>query len=140
MSMRDEIRAEAQAAKAPFLPVPTPELPKWDGKIGVTTASLHVIAAIWQDDDDQLDERAKFVVRVACDSEGNRIFTDEDVMWLSTSSVLAPVIERLYWAGRHICGLTEEKRAAWRKNLPGTGGDGSHSSCAEQFPPATAST
>ena len=97
MSMKDEIRAAAQAAKTPVLIVPTPELPQWDGQIGVTRASLHVIAAGWQaqDADDALDERAQFVVRVACDADGNRIFTDEDVMWLSTSAVLAPMIERL---------------------------------------------
>ncbi len=142
MSMREEIRAAAAAAKTTVVPVPTPELPQWDGKIGVAPASLHTIAAGWQNTDagDSLDERAIFVVRVACDLDGNRIFNDEDVMWLSTSAFLAPVLERLYAAGRHVCGLTDENRMVWRKNLPSTGGDGSLSSCAEQSTPATAST
>lgn len=142
MSMRDDIRAAAAAAKTLVVPVPTPELPQWDGKIGVAPASLHTIAAGWQNTDasDALDERAIFVVRVACDLDGNRIFNDEDVMWLSTNAFLAPVIERLYFAGRHVCGLTEENRTAWRKNLAGTGDAGSPSSCAEPATPATAST
>lgn len=142
MTLRDEIRQAASAAASPVLLVPTPELPQWDGQIGVTRASLHHIAAGWQsqDEGDSLDERAAFVVRVACDSKGCRIFTDEDVMWLSTSAILAPMIERLYWAGRHMCGLTDESRTAWRKNLPGTGESGSPCSCAAPSTQDSAST
>jgi hypothetical protein len=121
------------AAKTPVILVPTPELPKWDGQIGVTRSSLHTIAAGWQNTDaaDSLDERAIFVVRVACAEDGNRIFNDEDVLWLSTNAYLAPMIERLYHAGRYVCGLTDENRLSWRKNLPSTGDAGSPSSCAE---------
>lgn len=142
MALRDEIRAAAASAKTAVIPVPTPELPQWDGRIGVTPASLHAIAAGWQDADanDALDERATFVVRVACDMDGCKIWDDGDILWLSTTPFMAPIVERLYHAGRHVCGLTEENRTAWRKNLPGTGDVGSPSSCAEQSTPAMAST
>ena len=103
--------------------MPTPELPDFDGKIGVTRSSLHAIAAGWQNTDaaDSLDERAIFVVRVACDMNGCLIWGDSDVMWLSTMPFMAPIVERLYFAGRHVCGLTNENRTSWRKNLPSTG-------------------
>jgi hypothetical protein len=140
LSLRDEIRVAATAAKTPVVLVPTPELPQWDGKIGVTCASLHAIAAGWQNTDDALDERATFVVRVACDMDGCKIWDDGDILWLSTTPFMAPIVERLYHAGRHVCGLTDENRTAWRKNLPGTGDAGLPSSCAAPSPPATAST
>lgn len=142
MSMRDEIRAAAEALKTPVLLVPTPELPQYDGQIGVTRVSQHSLAAYWQDgdEDDQLDERARFVALVACDGQGNRIFQDGDVMWLSTCAALSPMLERLYWAGREHNGLTEANRQAWRKNSPSTGEGGSPSSCAEPAKPASDST
>ena len=132
MALRDEIKSFVNAAKPQTFPVATPELPQWDGQICVTRVSAHAVADCWHEDnpDDQLDERARFVCLVACDEVGSRIFQEEDVLWLSTCQFLAPIVERLYWAGREVNGLTEENRKAWRKNSPGTGGGGSPSSCA----------
>jgi hypothetical protein len=142
MSLREDIRAFAQAARSPVLPVPTPELPQYDGQIGVTRVCARAIASYWKDqeDDEVVDERAGFVVLVACDLDGNKIFQAEDVLWLSTCAALSPMVERLYWAGREHNGLTEENRRAWRKNSASTAGGGSPSSSAAPSPPVSVST
>ena len=142
MALRDEIKSYVKDIPMPVLAVPTPELPNWDGQIFVTRVCPRALAEHWKDseEDDQCDERAAFVALVASDKDGSRIFQDEDVLWLSTSAVLMPLVERLYWAGREHNGLTEENRTAWRKNSKSTGGDGLPSSCAAPSTPATAST
>jgi hypothetical protein len=142
MSIREDIRSWAQQARTPVLPVPTPELPQWDGKIGVTRVSQRAIASYWRDadEDEARDEVARFVTLVTCDLDGNRVFTEDDVLWLSTSAVMSPVIQRLYWAGREHNGLTEENRRAWRKNFVPMVGGGSPSSSAGPSTPDTAST
>ena len=142
MSLREDIRAYATATFAPVLMVPTPELPQWDGAIGVARCSPRALANHWQDsdEDEQLDERARFVALAACDAEGNRIFQDGDMLWLSTSALLSPMVERLYWAAREHNGLTEANRKNFRPASAATGGGGSHSSCAGPSTPATAST
>lgn len=141
MSLKEDLREFVQSARVPVLPVPTPELPRWDGQIGVTRVSTRALAALWSDAEDEgLDERARFVALVACDLAGNRIFADEDVHWLATSAVLAPVIERLYWAGRAHNGLTQESREAWKKNSAPTEGPGSRCSSAGPCPPDMDST
>jgi hypothetical protein len=142
MGMRDEIKAFVAEEKPALLPVPTPELPKWNGQIYVGRACPRAVASCWKDsdDDEQIDERARFAALVACDEAGSRIFQDEDVLWLSTCAMLTPMVERLYWAGRHHNGLTDENRTAWRKNSASTGGGGSPSSCAAPSTPDTAST
>ena len=143
MSLREDIRAFAASAASPVLMVPTPELPQWDGQIGVARVSARALAAHWQDsdEDEQIDDRARFVVLVACDAAGNRIFQEADVLWLSTSAVLSPMLERLYWAGRETNGLTPENRSDWKKNLPRpTAGGGSPSSSAGPSTPDSAST
>jgi len=142
VSLREDIRAFAQTASSPVLPVPTPELPQYDGQIAVARVCPRALAAHWKDqeDDEVLDDRAAFAVLVACDLAGNRIFQDEDVLWLSTSAVLSPMVERLYWAGREHNGLTEENRRAWRKNSASTAGGGSLSSSAVPSTPDSAST
>lgn len=140
--LRDEIKRFVQCSSMPVLAVPTPELPQWDGQIFVTRVSPRALATHWKDaaEEDSLDERAAFVVLVASDKEGSRIFQEEDVLWLSTTPLLMPLIERLYWAGREFNGLTEENRTAWRKNSKGTGDVGSPSSCAAPSTPALDST
>ncbi len=142
MALRDDIKAFAAAEAVPVLAVPTPELPKWDGKIFVTRSSPREVARCWKglDDEETLDERVRFVVDVACDECGSRIFQVDDIEWLSTCKLLTPMIERLYAAGLHFNGLTEENRNAWRKNSGGTGGGGLPSSCAEPSTPASVST
>jgi hypothetical protein len=140
--LRDEIKSYVEKTKCPVMPVPTPDYPQWDGKIFVTRTNQRAIASCWKEaaEDDGVDERAAFVQLVACDSEGSRIFQPEDVLMLSTTPHLTPLVERLYFAGRHFCGLTDENREAWRKNSASTGDAGSPSSCAEQSTPDTAST
>ena len=142
MALRDEIKSFVNAAPMPVMAVPTPELPQWDGQIYVRRVSARALSTHWKDaeDDDSLDERAAFVALVACDKDGSRIFQDEDVLWLSTTPFLMPLVERLYFAGLEHNGLTRENRTAWRKNSKGTGEGGSPSSCAEPSTPATAST
>jgi hypothetical protein len=141
MALRDEIQSFVKSSPLPVLAVPTPELPAWDGQIFVTRVSPRALAEHWKDadEDDYGDERAAFVVLVASDKDGSRIFQDEDVLWLSTTPFMMPVVERLYWAGRQHNGLTEENRTAWRKNSKSTGGDGSPSSCAAPSTPVSAS-
>jgi hypothetical protein len=142
MALRDEIKSFVKDTIIPVLAVPTPELPQWDGQIYVTRVCARALASHWKDaeEEDALDERAAFVSLVASDKEGSRIFQDEDVLWLSTTPFMMPLVERLYWAGRQHNGLTEENRTAWRKNSPGTGDAGLPSSCAAAQAPATAST
>jgi len=147
MTLRDQIRAytetaECKRAAAP-VPVPTPELPQWDGQIFVCRVCARAVANCWKDtgeDTGQLDERARFAAAVACDAEGSRIFQDDDVLWLSCCASLGPMIERIYWAGRELNGLTEENRTGWRKNSAGMGGGGLPSSCAGPSQRDTAST
>jgi hypothetical protein len=123
------------------LPVPSPELPQWEGKMFVKRICPRKIADCFDiDKDDLIDEKPIFVAQVACDGEGSRIFQDEDVLFLTTSEYLQSLVERFYWAGRAHNGLTEDNHRAWRKNLPSTGGGGSPSSCAAQSIPDTAST
>jgi hypothetical protein len=142
MALRDEIKSFVKDQKAAVLAVPTPELPQWDGQIYVTRVCARALASHWKesDEDESLDERASFVVLVASDKEGSRIFQDEDILWLSTTPLLMPLVERLYFAGMEHNGLTRENRMAWRKNLPGTGDGGLPSSCAAPSIPASAST
>ena len=143
MALRDEIKTFVSSQRPAVVPVPTPELPRWDGQTGVTRVCARAVADCWQDADEkeaQLDERARFVALVWVDLAGSRILQDEDVLWLSTSPLLAPMVERLYWAGREVNGLTEENRRSWRKNSGGTGGGGSPSSCAGPAIPDSGST
>ena len=143
MALRDDIRQFAESTPVPVLPVPSPELPQWDGQLAVTRVSPRAAAGLWDAPDDEgsaRDERARFVVLAACDLAGSRVFQDEDVAWLSTSALLSPLVERLYWAAREWNGLTEANRKALRKNLPGTAESGSPCSSAVPPPPATAST
>jgi len=146
MALRDEIKAFVDAAVKPQVtPVPTPELPRWDGQVYVARVCARAVAdfllgAAGDDPAAQLDERARFVCRVATDRDGSRIFQDEDVLWLSCAAALGPMVERLYWAGREVNGLTEENRTAWRKNSSGAAGGGSPSCCAGPATPASDST
>jgi hypothetical protein len=141
MALRDDIKASVNSTPPAVLAVPTPELPKYDGQIYVTRICPRAVAACFRDvsEEDAVDERAAFVVQVASDSAGSRIFQDEDVLWLSTTAMLTPMVERLYWAGRYHNGLTEENRSAWRKNLSSTAGSGSPCSSAVRSTPDSAS-
>jgi hypothetical protein len=139
--LRDEIKAFVTSTPPALLAVPTPELPQWDGQIFVGRICPRDVADCWDaEEDDKNDERAIFVQKIACDKDGSRIFQVEDVLWLSTTPFMTPLVERLYWAGLDHNGLTRENRQAWRKNLPSTGGDGLPSSCAAPSIPTTAST
>jgi hypothetical protein len=142
MATRDDIKAFVNNSPMPVLAVPTPELPQWDGQIFVRRVCARALASHWKDaeEDEANDERAAFVSLVASDKDGSRIFQDEDVLWLSTTPLLMPLVERLYWAGRQHNGLTEENRTAWRKNLGGTGDGGLPSSCAAPSKQASALT
>ena len=115
--LRDELLTIVQTGKSPVMPVPTPELPEQDGKIFVRRASPRELQA--NSDRDQQEgrnERCDFVVLVAADSEGTRIFSDEDSRTLADSPALMPVVERLYWAGLRHNGLTREQRELSAKN------------------------
>lgn len=142
MALRDDIKSFVKDSPLPVLAVPTPELPQWDGQIFVTRVCARALASHWKDaeEEEAFDERAAFVALVASDDKGSRIFQDEDVLWLSTTPFLMPLVERLYYAGLEHNGLTRENRQAWRKNSKSTGDGGSPSSCAAPSPPATAST
>ena len=114
--LRDDIKAFVTAQPAAPMPVPTPELPQWDGQIFVARISARRIAGLSQavdgEDIDQNDERAAFVVECATDSAGSRIFQAEDVAWLSTCQQLSPMVERLYWAAQmKTASLTKTARA-----------------------------
>jgi hypothetical protein len=141
VSLKEDIRAYVLTAKCPVQMVPTPDLPAWDGKIGVTRTTPRMLALHWRDSDDEdnsIDGRVRFMILVACDAEGNLIFTEGDVHWLSTCAVLMPTIERLYYAGLEHNGLTEENRGAWRKNSEATAGVGSPTCSAVPALPDTA--
>jgi hypothetical protein len=138
MAIRDDIKSFVTSAAPAVLAVPTPEIPQWDGQIFVTRVCPRAINNAFKDDDPE-DERARWVVEVASDAAGSRIFQAEDVLWLSTTPYLSAMVERLYWAGREINGLTAENREGWRKNLPATAASGSPCSSAAPATPATAS-
>jgi len=140
MALRDEIKTFVTAKKPSLLPVPTPELPQYEGQIFVGRVNPRAITDCFkptEDGDVDADERARFVQLVACDAAGSRIFQPEDVLWLSTNEELTPFVERLYWAGRYHNGLTEENRTAWRKNLSSTAGSGSPCSSAVASTPVS---
>jgi hypothetical protein len=131
MSLRDDILSYAASQGPALLPVSTPEIPDQDGQVYAKRLSPRSAAALYDEAEPgeaQLDERARLVVRGACDQSGNLIFGDGDVLTLSTSDYLAPMVIRLYWAILAWSGMTSENREAWRKNLPATGGVGSPSS------------
>jgi hypothetical protein len=139
--LRDDIKKFVADQKPAVLAVPSPELPNWDGQIFVTRVSPLVLEQHRKNvENDEDNERASFVQLVACDAEGSRIFQEEDILWLSTCAALMPLIERLYWAGREVSGLTDENRESWRKNSKSTGENGSPCSCAAPSLPATDST
>ncbi len=142
MSLRDEIREFSLATPPAPLAVPTPDLPKWDGKIFVRRVSSGVLAHHFKaiGDDESIDPRAALVALLASDDSGNRIFGDEDVLWLSTSATMGPTVERLYVAACYHNGLTEENREGWRKNSASTAGTGSPCCCAAPSTPDSAST
>jgi len=142
MGLRDLLKTYAAANKSPVLAVPCPEFPQWDGQLFVCRISPRATASCWdlEEEDEADDERARFVSKVASDSDGSRIFQEEDVLWLSTTPIFSPLVERLYAAGRYHNGLTDENRMAWRKNSVGTVGSGSPASCAAPATPASAST
>ena len=142
MALRDDIKSFVKVSPMPVLAVPTPELPQWDGQIFVTRVCTEPWPATGRKPrrTTRLTSGPPSWRAVASDKDGSRIFQDEDVLWLSTTPFLMPLVERLYWAGRQHNGLTEENRQAWRKNLPSTGDGGSPSSCAAPSQPATAST
>jgi len=140
MTLRDEIRDYAQRTPPAPLPVPTPDLPRHDGKIFVRRVASGVIHAYIRKLDDDADPRAATVAILACDESGNRIFNDDDVLWLSTAAALGPTIERLYVAGCFWNGLDESNRSAFRKNLPSMEPSGSPCCSAEPSTPAADST
>lgn len=140
MSLRDEIREYARTTPPAPLPVPTPDLPKWDGRIFVRRVASGVIHRYLTGLSDDDDPRAATVALLACDETGNRIFADEDTLWLSTAAALGPTVERLYAAACWHNGLTEANREGWRKNSGSTAESGSPCSSAVPAPPDSAST
>jgi hypothetical protein len=128
MAIRDDIRfyVDCQPPAVSADPVSSPELPQWDGQIYVCRVCPRAVAKLWRDaeKDGGVDERAQLAVEAACDQSGSRIFQAEDVLWLSSTPYLMPLVERLYAAAREHNGLTEENRRGWRKNSSGTGGSG----------------
>ncbi len=132
MSFRDDILDYCRETPPAPLAVSTPDLPKWDGKIFVRRVSSSVTGNFFDQvrKDEGIDDRAALVALLSCDEAGNRIFNDDDVLWLSTSSALGPSIERLYVAACYHNGLTQENREGWRKNSASTAGSGSPCSSA----------
>ena len=132
MATRDEILTFCNANPPEPLSVPTPDLPAWDGKFFVRRVASGVVRNFYAKfgKADDADVAAAAAAWFACDETGNRIFNDDDVLWLSTSAAMGPTNERLYAAACFYNGLTAENREGWRKNSVSTGESGSRSSCA----------
>jgi hypothetical protein len=142
MAFRDDFITDLNASPAPApTPVPTPDLPKWDGKIFVRRVASGVVQNFYRRfAADGADTRAAATAWFACDAAGNRIFNDDDVLWLSQTAAMGPTNERIYAAACFVNGLTVENREGWRKNFESTAGSGSPCSSAAPSTPASAST
>ena len=53
-----------------------------------------------------LDIRAKLVAKTACDKDGNLLFTDNDVQWLTLKSAAA--LQRVFEVAQRLSGITED--------------------------------
>ena len=134
MSLKDELRATRNAADVPLLAVATPEWPSLDGKLFVRVLSAFEVDAFFSvKDTEDGNDRAKFVCKVLCDADHNRVLDADDAVWLGQKEV--PVVERIYWAGRLHNGLTEENRQAYLKNSGSAAGGGLVSSSPEPSKP-----
>jgi hypothetical protein len=51
------------------------------------------------------DIRAKLVAKTACDKDGNLLFTDQDVSWLTLKS--ASALQRVFEVAQRLSGITE---------------------------------
>ena len=143
MTLRDEIITEVSKSPAPGpFPIPTPDLPKWDGRFFIRRVASGVVQNFFRkfSGKDDSDIAAAAAAWFAADEAGNRIFNDEDVLWLSQSPAMGPTNERLYAAACHYNGLTQENREGWRKNSASTGANGSPCSCAAPSTPVSDST
>jgi hypothetical protein len=100
--------------------VPTPEWPELDGKVYVRTMSAKARdkweADIIADPDKRnyANLRAKLVVSCACDVDGVLIFEEADANRLGDEP--APVIDRLWEAGRKLSGISDEDQEELAKN------------------------
>ena len=63
------------------------------------------------------DIRAKLVAECAVDEHGNRLFTLDDVIWLTEKSAAA--LERLAEAARDVSGMTDDDLEELQKNSNG---------------------
>jgi hypothetical protein len=140
--IRDELIEYGKTNSPKPNPVPTPDLPNWDGRIFVRKVASGVMANFYRkfQEQEDVDIAAAGTAWFACDEVGNRIFNDDDVLWLSTSPIMGPTNERLWAAAAYINGQTAENREGWRKNLPSTAESGSPCCSAELSTPVSGST
>jgi hypothetical protein len=140
MSLREKVKGTRNACDVPLYPVPTPEWPELDGLLYVRVMSVFEADQLFSRnaDEDDGNDRARFVCAVVVDEQHNRVFTDDDAVWLGHKEI--NVIERIYWAGREHNGLTEENRKLVRKNLSAAAVSGLPSSSAAPSTPDTVST
>lgn len=136
MALRDQIKQSVTTAKRTLWPVPTPEIPEFDGQVFVTKRAAKVMARLLDAESatkDTTTAAAQFVVATAVDKDGSPVWQADDVEWLASTDELGPMVSRIAWAGRDINGLLARD---WRKNAP-TEGAGSPSSSVEPSIPAT---
>jgi hypothetical protein len=74
---------------------------------------------------DPANVRAKVVTRCVVDDDGNRLFTDADVVQLGGKSAAA--LERVYAVAARLSGLSDEDQEAMARDFALADGSGSSS-------------
>lgn len=91
------------------------EVPQWGGSVRIGTMSAADRDAFEasmlpekgkRQKDQMANFRARFVARCLCDDEGNRLFSDKDVVELGRKN--ASVLSMLFDEARKLNGMTEE--------------------------------
>jgi hypothetical protein len=113
MGLRDIILGQPHAAPQP---VATPEWPNADSQIFVRalTAIERVAIQLANEDGDNSSYTARLVAAAACDSNGERIFTDADVPMIGKLD--NPVVERIAIVAARMAGIGPAAEKDLRKN------------------------
>lgn len=99
------------------------DVPEWGGHVFVKTISGFARDQYEQSlikmkrgraDADLTNQRAKFVVMVACNEEGNLLFNPNDADWLGNKS--ASAIHRIYTEAVRLNGMDDEAESELKKN------------------------
>ncbi len=106
-----------------IVPVPTPEWPKVDGKVFVTSMNaneyIKYSEAIDTKGEAIVSDLVRLVVRAVCNSKGKPIFAAEDAKWLAAEKNGA-VIMRLAMAAQKASGMSAAAIEGAEKNLEKT--------------------